>query len=80
MKCKFFSKSIEINNFIFKVISVQTNFWIYFCRDENPLGRDFTYVDDIVDGIMASLDYNPTECGERYVPILFINMVNSHVI
>ena len=37
-------------------------------------------MDDIVDGIMASLDYNPTECGERYMPILCIIMVNSHVI
>ncbi len=34
-------------------------------RDEDPLGRDFTYVDDIIDGVMAALDYEPTECGER---------------
>lgn len=30
------------------------------------LGRDFTYIDDIIQGILASLDYKPSECGERF--------------
>ena len=34
--------------------------------DEDPLERDFTYVDDIVSGIMTSLDYVPTKCGEKF--------------
>ena len=34
--------------------------------DDKPLERDFTYVDDIVKGIMAAMDYVPAECGEKF--------------
>ncbi|ELU17888.1 hypothetical protein CAPTEDRAFT_227995 [Capitella teleta] len=34
--------------------------------DPIGLGRDFTYIEDIVQGTLASLDYVPSECGERF--------------
>ena len=30
------------------------------------LKRDFTYVEDIVSGVLSSLDYTPGRCGEAY--------------
>lgn len=30
------------------------------------LKRDFTYVKDIVSGVLAALDYTPLRCGEAY--------------
>lgn len=34
--------------------------------EDAPLERDFTYVDDIVEGVINSLDYEPVTCGERF--------------
>ena len=31
-----------------------------------PLERDFTYIDDIIAGVMAALDYEPVDCGDRF--------------
>jgi nucleoside-diphosphate-sugar epimerase len=39
---------------------------LHCSSDAVGLGRDFTYIDDIVQGIIASLDYTPSECGERF--------------
>ena len=36
------------------------------CSDDNPLGRDFTYIDDIIMGVMAAINYTPGQCGEKY--------------
>lgn len=32
----------------------------------HKLKRDFTYVEDIVSGVLAAMDYTPTRCGEAY--------------
>ena len=50
-------------------------------RGDKVLGRDFTYVDDIVSGIVASLDYVPATCGERFNlgfgnPVSVVEMLN----
>jgi UDP-glucuronate 4-epimerase len=39
-------------------------------------GRDYTYVDDIVDGIIAAIDYVPT--GVPGAPFSVFNLGNSH--
>jgi UDP-glucuronate 4-epimerase len=39
-------------------------------------GRDYTYVDDIVSGILAALDYEPASCGRA--PFEIFNLGNSH--
>ena len=31
-----------------------------------PISRDFTYIDDIVNGIILALDYTPQNCHEVY--------------
>lgn len=41
-------------------------FCFFTSGDPQGLGRDFTYIDDVIDGILASLDYQPSECGERF--------------
>ena len=28
--------------------------------------RDYTYVDDIVSGIISAIDYTPKDCGEKF--------------
>jgi len=33
---------------------------------KNYIKRDFTYVEDIVSGVLAAMDYTPTRCGEAY--------------
>lgn len=33
---------------------------------DHKLKRDFTYVEDIVSGVLAAMDYTPTRCGEAY--------------
>jgi UDP-glucuronate 4-epimerase len=38
------------------------------------MGRDYTYVDDIVAGVMASLEYSP----EAKVPFEVFNLGNCH--
>ena len=30
------------------------------------LMRDFTYVEDIVSGVLSAMDYTPVRCGEAY--------------
>ena len=30
------------------------------------MSRDFTYVDDVISGIRASMDYEPAVCGEIF--------------
>lgn len=39
--------------------------WMYFlyCSGDEELGRDFTYIDDIIAGILSTMDYNPDCCG-----------------
>ncbi|CAH1777556.1 unnamed protein product, partial [Owenia fusiformis] len=39
---------------------------LFHLSDDRPLSRDFTYVDDIIDGLLASLDYTPARCGEVF--------------
>ena len=34
--------------------------------DDEPLGRDFTYIDDLIEGIVSALDYQPLKCGEQF--------------
>ncbi len=41
---------------------------------DGSMGRDYTYVDDIVAGVMASLEYMP----ESKVPFEVFNLGNSH--
>lgn len=45
------------------------------------LKRDFTYIDDIVSGVLAALDYTPGRCGEAYnlgygQPLVVEDMLN----
>ncbi len=35
-------------------------------NSSKPLGRDFTYVTDVVSGIVSALDYVPHRCGEIF--------------
>jgi UDP-glucuronate 4-epimerase len=37
-----------------------------FYRSEVPVGRDFTYVTDIVNGVLLALEHFPTRCAEVY--------------
>ena len=34
--------------------------------DDEPLERDFTYIDDIIGGITMAMDYVASECGEKF--------------
>jgi UDP-glucuronate 4-epimerase len=43
---------------------------------DGSMGRDYTYVDDIVAGVLASLDYNP----QGDLPFDILNLGNSHPI
>lgn len=42
------------------------------CSGSQTLERDFTYVSDVVDGIVATLNYKPSQCGEVF------NLGHSH--
>jgi UDP-glucuronate 4-epimerase len=42
---------------------------------EGLTGRDYTYIDDIVDGILRALDYTPRDSS---VPFEIFNLGNSH--
>ena len=40
-----------------------------FCllsRNGKIVSRDFTYVDDVISGIRAAMDYDPVACGEIF--------------
>lgn len=39
---------------------------IYGFSDKRPVSRDFTYVDDIIDGIELVINYRPVSCGETF--------------
>src|SRR5260370_18038778 len=43
---------------------------------DGSTGRDYTYVHDIVDGILRSLEFSPKNPG--VVPFKNFNLVNSH--
>ena len=34
--------------------------------NSQPMSRDFTYIDDIISGIVAAIDYVPVTCGEIF--------------
>ena len=36
------------------------------CVSSQSVHRDFTYIDDVVDGIMLALDHLPLRCGEVF--------------
>ena len=42
---------------------------------DGSMGRDYTYVDDIVSGVLSSLEY---ECPQSGVPFEVFNLGNSH--
>ena len=35
-------------------------------NSSKPLGRDFTFISDVVDGIVLALDHTPSRCGEIF--------------
>nr|XP_006818791.1 PREDICTED: UDP-glucuronate 4-epimerase 4-like [Saccoglossus kowalevskii] len=37
-----------------------------FETNDGILERDFTYIDDIINGVMATLSYTPRRCGEVF--------------
>ena len=30
------------------------------------MARDFTYIDDVISGVMAAMKYEPTRCGQVF--------------
>ena len=44
---------------------------------DSSSGRDYTYVDDTVAGVLAALDFDPSAAGDR-VPFEVFNLGNSH--
>jgi len=37
-----------------------------FCSDDKPMARDFTYIDDVTSGVMAAVEFEPTQCGQVF--------------
>lgn len=35
-------------------------------NSSQTLGRDFTFISDVIDGILSALTYEPSRCGEIY--------------
>jgi UDP-glucuronate 4-epimerase len=45
---------------------------------DGSMGRDYTYVDDIVAGVVAALEYEPRSEGTSKAPFEVFNLGNSH--
>jgi len=45
---------------------------------DGTTGRDYTFVDDIVSGVLAALHYTPARGGRSAVPFDIFNLGNSH--
>ena len=39
---------------------------IFICSDDHPLARDFTYIDDVISGVISAMKYEPTRCGQVF--------------
>ncbi len=39
---------------------------MFHVSDDEPLGRDFTFVDDITQGVLSAMSYQPSYCGEQF--------------
>ena len=37
-----------------------------FYKSSVPVGRDFTFVSDVVQGVLLAFQYTPSRCGEVY--------------
>ena len=37
-----------------------------FDSPDQPVARDFTFINDVVGGVLATLNHAPTRCGEVY--------------
>ena len=46
--------------------SIYTGSPLTFFKSTVPVGRDFTYVSDIVNGVLLALLYSPSRCAEVY--------------
>lgn len=46
--------------------SIHTGQPLTFFKSTVPVGRDFTYVTDIVNGVLLALEYSPSRCAEVY--------------
>ncbi len=39
---------------------------VLYQSDAGPVRRDFTFISDVVDGVLRTLDYVPSRCGKVY--------------
>ncbi len=38
----------------------------FFPRSSTVASRDYTYIEDVVDGIVAAMNYRPSVCGQVF--------------